>query len=109
MDDKEIFASGLGIDKPWHIERIELVGEELRKELHIYLNHEKGCHFTYEGKKHSVYDHQERVWHHLRFFQHECFLHARVPRIKTDEGKVKLIEVPWAQPGSSFTLLFELR
>jgi transposase len=107
MDAKEIFASGLGISDPWYIDRIELIGEELHKELHIYLEHEKHSRFSYEGKKYSVYDHQYRIWHHLRFFQHECFLHAKVPRIKTEEGKVKLTEVPWAQPGSSFTLLFE--
>ncbi len=107
MDAKEIFASGLGIVEPWYIERIELIGEELHKELHIYLDHKSRSRFSYEGKKYTVYDHQDRTWHHLRFFQHQCFLHARVPRIQTEEGKVKLTEVPWAQPGSSFTLLFE--
>jgi transposase len=107
MDDKKIFALGLGIAKPWYIDRIELIGEDLEKELHIYLDHPKGARFEYDDKQYPVYDHQERNWHHLRFFQHQCFLHARVPRIKTDDGKVKLVEVPWAQPGSSFTLLFE--
>jgi transposase len=34
-------------------------------------------------------------------------LHCRVPRIKTKEGKVKLVDVPWSRPGSGFTLLFE--
>ena len=107
MEDKELFASGLGISAPWYIDRMELIGEGIKKELHIYLDHRKGVRFYFEGKKYSVYDHQERSWHHLRFFQHECFIHARVPRIKSDEGKVKLTKVPWAQPGSSFTLLFE--
>ena len=31
----------------------------------------------------------------------------RVPRIKTTDGKVRTVEVPWARPGSGFTLLFE--
>ena len=68
MDAKEIFASGLGIVEPWYIERIELIGEELHKELHIYLDHKSRSRFSYEGKKYSVYDHQDRTWHHLRFF-----------------------------------------
>jgi transposase len=34
-------------------------------------------------------------------------IYARVPRVKTIDGKVKLIEVPWADSGSSFTLMFE--
>ena len=107
MDDKEIFASGLGISNPWYIDRIELLGEGLKKEFHIYIDHKKRSLFSYEGKKYAVYDHQERTWHHLRFFQHECYLHARVPRIKTESGQVKLVELSWAQPGSSFTLLYE--
>jgi len=30
-----------------------------------------------------------------------------VPRIKTASGKVSQVDVPWARPGSGFTLLFE--
>ncbi|MFT4569026.1 MAG: transposase [Saprospiraceae bacterium] len=107
MDDKEIFASGIGIKKPWFIDRIELIGEDLEKELHIYLGHSKRTRFSYLGKKYSVYDHQERTWHHLRFFQHQCYIHASVPWVKIDTGEGKLVDVSWSQPGSSFTLLFE--
>ena len=107
MESKEIFALGLGITNPWYIDKIALVGEGQHKELHIFLDHEKGALFVLDGKEFPVYDHQERKWHHLRFFQHECILHARVPRVKRPDGKVRLVEVPWAQPGSSFTLLFE--
>jgi transposase len=34
-------------------------------------------------------------------------LHARVPRVKTKDDNTLQIDVPWAQPGSSFTLLWE--
>jgi hypothetical protein len=30
-----------------------------------------------------------------------------VPRIKHKDGSVKTLSVPWARPGSGFTLLFE--
>jgi transposase len=30
-----------------------------------------------------------------------------VPRITTTDGKVRTVDVPWARPGSGFTLLFE--
>src|SRR5262245_40512131 len=36
-----------------------------------------------------------------------AFLHARVPRIECPEHGVRLVTVPWARPGSGFTLLFE--
>ncbi|MEG7691859.1 helix-turn-helix domain-containing protein, partial [Listeria monocytogenes] len=46
-------------------------------------------------------------WRHLNFFQHECYLHARVPRVRCDACGVHQVAVPWARPGSGFTLLFE--
>lgn len=107
MEDTKLFALAIGIRAPWYIKRIEFKGKEPKKELHIYLDHKRGSKFKYEGTEYPVYDHQERVWEHLRFFEHHSYLHAPVPRIKNKEGKVKLVEVPWALSGSSFTLKFE--
>jgi transposase len=78
-----------------------------RQELHIEVGYEKGTKFEYAGETYSIYDHQHRTWRHLNFFQHECYLHCRVPRIKTSEGNVILVDVPWSNPLSRFTLLFE--
>ncbi len=48
------------------------------------------------------------TWRHLDFFQHQAYLHARVPRVECAlECGVRKVEVPWARPGSGFTLLFE--
>ena len=107
MEDQRIFAKGLGITEPWFIKNVELKGEYGKQVLHIYLDHKKRILFEHEGQEFPVYDHQDRQWHHLRFFQHECFIHACMPRVKTNDGKVKLVAAPWAQAGSSFTLLFE--
>jgi transposase len=30
-----------------------------------------------------------------------------VPRVKSEDGKTRTVQVPWARPGSGFTLLFE--
>jgi transposase len=49
----------------------------------------------------------KKTWRHLNFFQHEAFLHARVARIDCSDCGVRLVNVPWARPGSGFTLLFE--
>ena len=48
-----------------------------------------------------------KSWRHLNLFEYECNLHARVPRIKRDDGKVRLIPTPWEGKVSGFTLLFE--
>lgn len=103
MDTELIFAQALGITEPWFIKEIEwLEGDK----LHIYIGLGKGTRFDYEGDTYSIFDHQDRTWRHLNFFQHECYLHCRVPRIKSKDGRVSLVEVPWAATGSSFTLLF---
>jgi transposase len=54
-----------------------------------------------------VHDTVKKTWRHLNFFQHQAFLHARVARIDCPDCGVRLVNVPWARPGSGFTLLFE--
>ena len=44
----------------------------------------------------------------LKFSKYETYLHARVPRVRCGTCGVNQVEVPWARPGSGFTLLFEL-
>ena len=58
-------------------------------------------------KTHKVYDTQDKTWRHLNFFEHECVLHARVPRIKRDDGCIRLVKPPWSGVSPGFTLLFE--
>ena len=54
-----------------------------------------------------AYDTERITWRHLNFFQHEAYLHARVPRVRCDECGIKTVNVPSARPGSGITLLFE--
>jgi transposase len=107
MKMEDLFGAALGLQSPWFVELVEFKENENGRELHIHLNHEKHHKFKYDDDYYSVYDHQQRTWRHLNFFEHECYLYARVPRVKTNTGQVLLIDIPWAQPGSSFTLLFE--
>lgn len=109
MDEFTIFTAALNIKAPWYIKKVQLREEEHGEDLHITIGHQRGAQFEYEGEFYTAYDHQFRTWKHLDFFQHQCYLHADVPRVKTKEDKVKLVGVPWAESGSSFTLLFELK
>lgn len=43
----------------------------------------------------------------LNVFEHECCLHARVPRVLIKEKNVRLINPPWSGLSNGFTLLFE--
>ena len=56
----------------------------------------------------SVYDHsKERSWRHLDSYAFLTFLHARAPRVSCPEHGVRQARLPWAEPHSRFTLLFE--
>ena len=107
MKDIDIFTLALGLESPLLIKSVEFKEVSGNQELHIEVGYEKGTSFEYEGQRYSIYDHQERTWRHLDFFQHTCYLHCRVPRIKTKTGHVILVNVPWSNPLSRFTLLFE--
>lgn len=109
MKEEILFAAALGIKSPWVIEDLSFreVGLQDKGELHIYIKSERGSKFEYEGKTYGVYDTRERVWRHLDFFQHVCYLHCKVPRIQTEKGETITVDVPWASEGSRFTLLFE--
>ena len=50
---------------------------------------------------------QERRWRHLDTCQYRTILHARVPRQSCPKHGIKQVKVPWAEPGSRFTALFE--
>ena len=55
----------------------------------------------------AAHDTVTKRYRHLNFFQHECFLEVRVPRVKLPDGSVRQVEPPWAGKLSGFTLLFE--
>ena len=59
------------------------------------------------GAGFKVHDSEQKSWRHLDFFEHEAYLVARVPRVRCGEHGVRQVALPWARPGSGFTLLFE--
>jgi transposase len=109
MDMREIFGKALSIEKPWFISDVNF--DVKLKRLDIKIDFVRGSTFSYEqdGKtnEYKVYDTVEKEWRHLNFFEHECYLQARVPRVKTPDDKVHLIMPAWDGLQNGFTLLFE--
>lgn len=102
----KIFEIALGLKSPWQIKSVNFDAESGK--LDIRLCFPRGHKFLAEdGEHYTAHDTVERTWQHLNFFQHECFLHAKVPRVKQKDGKIRTQKVPWARPRSGFTLLFE--
>lgn len=60
------------------------------------------------GDECPIYDRlEERRWRHLSVMQYRLELLAAVPRCHCPKHGVKTIAVPWAEPGSRFTVMFE--
>lgn len=109
MNSTTLFSMALGLQSPWQVNDISFAVEESKqRELHLHIGFPRGSRFPDEtGAACPVHDTVEREWQHLNFFEHHCYLHCGVPRIKTSDGKVVTVNVPWSRPGSGFTLLFE--
>jgi len=108
MNSTEIFTQALGLSEPWYVSKVEFRdGKHSNKELHIWLSFNRGDRFRIGENEYTAYDTIDKVWRHLNFFEHHCFLHASVPRIKTVDHKTVMVDVPWARKNSGFTLLFE--
>jgi transposase len=108
MRDTDLFQMALGLVPPWMVKKSAFDGTA--KRLDIYLDFGKGSRFACSEcgtPGCPAYDTEEKTWRHLNFFQHEAYLHARVPRVTCKGCGIKQVSVPWARPGSGFTLLFE--
>jgi transposase len=109
MNSETLFSQALGLQAPWTVASVRFEQTlDAQRQLHLHLEFTKGSKFKdATGIDCPVYDTTEQSWQHLGFFEHHCFIHAKVPRITTSVGKVRLVPVPWARSGSGFTLLFE--
>jgi transposase len=106
--DTDLYQAVLGIAAPWRVVRVELALDEGR--VDVWVEHGRGERFACPqcDKRCAVYDHSaERVWRHLDTCQYKTLLHASPPRVRCVEHGVKQAAVPWSDPRSGFTALFE--
>jgi transposase len=108
MDDRELYRRILGIESPWRIASVDL--QSAPKEVHVYLAHDTHPEWPCAecGTLCKLYDHQpERQWRHLDTCQYRTILHAEPPRTQCPTHGVRAVKLPWAEPSSRFTALFE--
>ncbi len=107
MKDTDLYGQILGVRELWEVHRVELnlgVGEV---EVFVHYGQEGKLPCPDCGKASSRYDQRQRRWRHLDTCQYRTILVADVPRVDCSNHGVKTIRVPWGEPGSSFTALFE--
>jgi transposase len=108
MQDRQLYAQILGIESPWRVERVEL--QLKMEEVHVFLEHSAEAEWACPqcGQNCPLYDHQaERQWRHLDTCQYRTILHASPPRSNCSEHGALVVKLPWAEPSSRFTMLFE--
>lgn len=107
MVTEKIFEAALGISSPWHIAGMGF--DEKHRRLNIRIDFEVGSRFAVAGiaGEHPVHDTVSKVYRHLNFFQYQCDLEVRIPRVKLPDGSVRQVSPPWAGKLSGFSLLFE--
>jgi transposase len=106
MKDTQLYTQILGIDKPWRVTSVELSLAD--DEVQVTVEHGgKKLSCPKCGKPCPGYDHRQRRWRHLDTCQLKTVLVAEVPRVECAEHGVSTVAVPWAEPGSGFTALFE--
>lgn len=107
MRDKDLYAQILGIQSPWKVSQVEL---SLPKgEVVVHVEHDirakQRCPTC--GEVAPGYDSRPRRWRHLDTCQYRTILVAEVARVECKDHGVVTVSVPWAEPGSGFTAMFE--
>ena len=104
---ERLFEQALGIAVPWSVGAVQF--DEAAKTLTITIDFKAGSRFAVAGRDgiHPVHDTVVKTYRHLNFFQHECHLQVRTPRVKLPDVKVVLVEPEFAGKLAGFTLLFE--
>jgi transposase len=107
MDANILFGQALGLGSGWKVVKSEM--NVAGRELKIWLDFESGSQFACPrcGAFCPIHDTVEKKWRHLDFWQHRTELIARVPRTHCEEHGILQAAVPWARPGSGFTLMME--
>lgn len=98
----------LGITVPWQVTSVELNHAAKSVTIRVAWPDRTAVPCPVCAELCTIASHrEERSWRHLDTMQFATILQCRVPRARCAKHGVKTIHVPWASPGSRFTLLFE--
>ncbi|MCW8174513.1 ISL3 family transposase [Verminephrobacter aporrectodeae] len=108
VEMEALFTNALGLQAPWVVENVKLNTTDRRIDFEIGCQGAGLACPACGAAGQPIHDRLLRSWRHLDFFQFETWLHCEVPRIAcSDCGKTTQMLVPWARPGSGFTVAFE--
>jgi transposase len=107
MRDRELYAQILGIHEPWEVHDVALRLEDGEVDVFVSRSRRAALQCSACGRECPGYDTLERRWRHLDTCQYRTILIANLPRVKCKEHGIVRVAVPWAEPGSRFTLAID--
>lgn len=107
MRDRDLYAKILNLPEPWIVVDVELDLPGKSVTVHLGRREDAALHCPECNADCPGYDALPRRWRHLDTCQFQTLLAADVPRCACPEHGVKQVRVPWAEPGSRFSALFE--
>ena len=106
MRDIELYRALLGLTAPWTVAGVDV--DMPGQRVVVRVDAGPGPYPCPEcGTPGPRYDSKPRRWRHLDTMQFTTWIEAEVPRVECATHGVKQLRVPWAEPGSQFTALFE--
>jgi transposase len=108
MQDRQLYEQILGLSSPWFVERVELDLEAGVVNIHVAHREAATWQCPECSRECPLHDHApQRTWRHLDTCQYQTLLQAATPRTACPEHGARAVRLPWAEPHSRFTLLFE--
>src|SRR5258708_3867606 len=108
MRDVDVFMKLLALERPWTVDRVNF--DPKAERVDVFLRHRSNARFCCPecGTVLPLYDHIPlRMWRHRDHGSWLTWLQARVPRVSCLLHGIRHVRLPWALPGSRFSLAFE--
>ena len=106
MQDTEFFTQLLGISDPWRVSEVKM--DVAGKRIEVTVECQKTLWADpLTRERVTIHGYEERSWRDMDIRQMETIIRARVPRLRYPDGHTELLAVPWAEPRSRFTTVFE--
>jgi transposase len=97
----------LNLPSPWEVRSVDMDVERLAVTIDVFWPAQTFAPCPECQKLCSLKDSKHRMWRHLDTMQFKTFLRCDVPRIDCPDHGALQIFVPWSDPKSRFTLMFE--
>ena len=107
MRDVDLYSAILGVQSPWRVTEVDLRQEQGEVEVFVEHGSKEALRCPECDEEAKRHDTRRRSWQHLPTCQFKTILTADVPRVRCETHGTKTIGVPWSDPGSGFTALFE--